>query len=535
MAPVYNGAMANDELDRLLALDTMTEPSDAEHLDQVAHVALTVAHHTDPSRIGERALLFSIAGPGRVEVSRLVPFFAQPGSAQAAPLSDFGLSRRPLVIEVGGGGVRLTPGGTRVVVGGQPLTGRRGLSALELHAGVVLDLGGRVVLLLHTHLLTSELPPELDMVGASSALVRLREDLVRVADIDVPVLLRGESGVGKELAARAIHQAGQRRGGPFLGINIAAVPPTMAASELFGHVRGAFTGAVADKPGFFVNANGGTLFLDEVGDTPPDVQTSLLRVLETREVQPLGARRPQKVDVRLVAATDADLEGRVAAGSFRNALLQRLAGYHIHVPPLRVRRDDIPRIFVRFLTEELRRAGESHRLTPPDSRSPGWVPASLAVRLLNHSWPGNVRQLRNVARQLAIHNRWRDRFDTAILDDLLAEPLASPALAPAAAVTIGRARGPRRAPASIGEEELVKTFREHQFRLGPTAKALGISRNSLFAMFERSDRLRRPKDLTADELQECGDAHGWELGEMSRALEVSVRGLQLRMRELGLR
>src|SRR5262249_8032126 len=179
----------------------------------------------------------------------------------------------------------------------------------------------------------------------------------------------------------------------FAAINRAALPSSTAASELFGHSRGAFTGATHDHDGMFVRAHGGTLFLDEVGETPYDIQPALLRVLETGEVTPLGSSKSQMVDVRLGAATDADLELQISESGLREALFHRLAGYQLLVPPLRERRDDIGRLLLQFLRDELDSTGDLKRLL--DQTDAPWLPASLVARLVRYSWPGNVRQLRN--------------------------------------------------------------------------------------------------------------------------------------------
>ncbi|HEU4537176.1 MAG TPA: sigma 54-interacting transcriptional regulator, partial [Polyangiaceae bacterium] len=179
-----------------------------------------------------------------------------------------------------------------------------------------------------------------------------------------------------------------------------AVPKELAAAELFGAARGAYTGSTHDREGLFRSAQGGTLFLDEVGEAPPEVQVMLLRALETGEVHPVGAKAPVAVDVRLVAATDANLESQIRDGRFKEPLLHRLAGYEIRLPPLRERREDIGPLFYHFARGELEATGEARRLAPADPYEAPWLPAPIAARLVRHPWPGNVRQLRNWARQI---------------------------------------------------------------------------------------------------------------------------------------
>ncbi|MCL4839327.1 MAG: sigma-54 dependent transcriptional regulator, partial [Thermoanaerobaculia bacterium] len=224
------------------------------------------------------------------------------------------------------------------------------------------------------------------LVGTSPAMRAAVERLHRLGPTPMPVLLLGETGTGKELAARELHLRSPRRGGPFVPVNCAGLTETLIHSELFGHARGAFTGADRDRMGFFETARGGTLFLDEIGDLPLGVQGSLLRVLQESEVRRLGESLPRKIDVRLVAATHRDLAAMVRAGSFREDLYFRLKVARVELPPLRERGDD-----VLLLAETLlaRAAGPG----PPVRLS-----REARARLLAHRWPGNVRELENVLR-----------------------------------------------------------------------------------------------------------------------------------------
>jgi len=187
------------------------------------------------------------------------------------------------------------------------------------------------------------------LVGKSAPMLEIFKTIGKVASSDISVLVTGESGTGKELVARAIHNSGARAGAPFLAINTAAIPRELLESELFGHERGAFTGAVASREGRFREANGGTLFLDEIGDMPLDLQAKLLRILQTGEVTPLGGRRAERVDVRIVAATHHNLEEDVRAGQFREDLLFRLRVVPIEIPALRDRPEDIPALVEHFM------------------------------------------------------------------------------------------------------------------------------------------------------------------------------------------
>jgi DNA-binding NtrC family response regulator len=223
------------------------------------------------------------------------------------------------------------------------------------------------------------------VVGESLALRRVYEFIDRVADSDTSVLVTGESGTGKEVAARALHARGRRHAGPFVAINCAAMPEALLESELFGHVRGAFTDAKASRSGLFVKANGGTLFLDEVGELPLTLQPKLLRALQERTVRPVGGETEVAFDARIVAATNRDLELAVEEGRFREDLYYRLNVIGLELPPLRARGNDVLLLAQRFLEHFAARSGK---------RVVGLSPA-VAQRLLAYGWPGNVRELQN--------------------------------------------------------------------------------------------------------------------------------------------
>ncbi len=231
-----------------------------------------------------------------------------------------------------------------------------------------------------------------EILGRSPEMLRVFDVLSRVAPTDVTVLVLGESGTGKELVARAVHNNSRRKAGNFVAVNCAALTEGLIESELFGHVKGAFTGAIADKEGRIAYADGGTLFLDEVGDMPLATQAKLLRVLETREVVQVGGNVSRKVDVRLVAATNRELEAMVAEGTFREDLFHRLQVVAIELPPLRYRVSDLPFLVDHFIAEFCRVHGRTVRGVTPEAR---------AV-LSRYPWPGNVRELRNTVENMVL-------------------------------------------------------------------------------------------------------------------------------------
>jgi len=231
------------------------------------------------------------------------------------------------------------------------------------------------------------------IIGKSEEMHKIYALVDKVADTESTINIVGESGTGKELIARAIHFGSSRANGPFVSINCGALPESLLESELFGHVKGSFTGAIRDKDGLFKVAAGGTFFLDEIGETSPTIQVKLLRVLQEREVIPVGATSPIKVDVRLVAATNADLEKAIKQGRFRADLYYRLNVIPIVMPPLRKRRDDIPLLVDHFLTKHNEGRSSDRQMT---------ITREAMDMLSSFDWPGNVRELENVIERAVI-------------------------------------------------------------------------------------------------------------------------------------
>jgi DNA-binding NtrC family response regulator len=291
------------------------------------------------------------------------------------------------------------------------------------------------------------------MLGASAAMDVLRDQLSRLASAGIPVMVQGQSGAGKELAARALHRAGDRANGPFVAINCAAIPENLLESELFGHLRGAFTGADHRRKGCFVEADRGTLFLDEVSELPEPMQAKLLRALETGEIRPLGSDKPLQVDVRVVSASNRE---RVQE-HLREDLYYRLAGVTVRVPGLAHRRDDIPLLIARFLTEF---GGDS---------APKLGPAALD-ELIAREWPGNVRELRNMAARLCALHPGEN------LQQLPAEPTTSPTTPPGE----GLAVDPTWTLTEVEEAVIAWTLKRFDGNREQAAKHLQVSARTLY-------------------------------------------------------
>ncbi len=310
-------------------------------------------------------------------------------------------------------------------------------------------------------------------VCASAAMQRVAEQIQRMQGNDLTVLITGESGTGKDLVARAIHAGSPRRGSMFLPYNCTSATRELADSQLFGHRRGSFTGAIADQPGVLRTALGGTIFLDEVGDLPLDVQPKLLRFLEQGEVLPVGDTRPQRVDVRVVAATNADLEQRVADGKFREDLFYRLSVIRLYVPPLRDRREEIPHLSTFFLREA------SERLGKPGVR----LSAETLDLFDSFPWPGNVRQLRNeVQRAVAMALP-----GGLITPDLLSPVFASMAEKPGdgSLKVSSRRTNLAKAVESLEREMIEGALARADGNISETARFLGLTRRGLYLKMQR--------------------------------------------------
>lgn len=312
-----------------------------------------------------------------------------------------------------------------------------------------------------------------DLIGESAAMAGLFTLVRKLSTVRSSVLIVGESGTGKELFARAIHYNGVTRDKPFIAVNCGAIPESLIESELFGHRKGAFTGAIKDRIGYFEAANGGTLFLDEISTLPIQVQSSLLRVLEERVVVPVGDTRPRPVDVRIIAASNQNLQTQCREGKFREDLLYRLDVVRLQLPPLRQRRQDIPLLTQHFLDKYTRKM----------NKHVAGISNAAMRALLNHEWRGNVRELENVIERAVIFAEGRD----VELSDL---PFASPDADQDSGEDL------KQALMQFERQHIIYSLRRHNYDKTETAQHLGIGVSSLYRKLEE---LKIPKDLQDQE------------------------------------
>jgi transcriptional regulator with PAS, ATPase and Fis domain len=394
-------------------------------------------------------------------------------------LTDPTVSREHVRLHLSANGVVLRDEGSR---NGTWMGGLR-VHHATLTTGARITLGS-TVLTLHVDAAVSEVEVSAsgrfgDALGGSASMRVVFGLLERAAPTELSILLEGESGVGKEILASSIHKKSLRKDGPFVTVDCSAIPEHLIESELFGHVRGAFTGAGADRDGLFAEAHGGTLFLDELGELPVNLQPKLLRALEQRQVRPVGSNRVRSVDVRVIAATNRQLAAAVEAGEFRQDLLYRLSVVRVHIPPLRDRVDDILPIARSFLASA-RRSPEAY------------LPPEIEGMLVAYSWPGNVRELRNAVQRFAV-------LGTSDAAELLATESALPHVTQNA---IGVGVDPSELPFNEARQRLMDHLERTYLKGvldrcgGVVSKAVehsGLSRATFYRMLDRHQLTSRAR------------------------------------------
>ncbi len=499
---------------------TLTSYGMAEDFASAPVLGITVLWHPQRERIGEQML--GPAAGGAIALNRFAPLFVRPGAGhEGTPLGERSITREPVHIRfVAEGGIQIdhVRGKMGLEFNGRPSNGTDRFTASELDRGIVIGLGSQIFVCLH---LMRSLPRAANvpgLIGVGDAAIKMREAIAQVAGTSMPVLLLGETGSGKEVAAQAIHALSGRRNGRFVAINMATLSESLAAAELFGAVKGAYTGATSGRRGWFAEAEDGTLFLDEVGDTPASVQAMLLRVLESGEYRPLGAGADARSNARIVAATDQDL----GEGGFNQALRRRLEAFVIRVPALRERREDIGVLVRHFLEAE----------APGD----GWnLPFELLSQVFNGDWPGNVRQLGHAMRRVALDLQ---AGIVPVLEQMVGMPVVAEVVTPpSAAVSSSSAaasRPVRRKVSELSDDDLVEAMEKSQWQILAASKALGISRPTVYKLLEAHPLIRFPANISEEEIRAAWEACEGDLQRCASRLMTPAEALRRHVGLLGL-
>jgi len=512
-----------------LTLPSVTAALSVEHEQQ--WLRFTIVYHPDTARIGHTALVPDLLETSSWVMGRRSPVFAGAISCAGAALDERDISRQALALTQVADGIALRrlPGASRCRVMGAGLDDHITLPWEQLRAGVPLLLGHSVVLLLRWGSGAASAVAESgsgELRGSSPYMNRLREQIEQVGCSGLDVLVRGETGTGKELVAAALHRSSQRASGPMVNVNMAAIPPGLAAATLFGSARGAYTGSTRANAGFFSQADGGTLFLDEIGDTPAEVQPQLLRALQQREIQAVGGGI-HKVDVRVVSATDATLEGENC--DFSSALRHRLGAVEINLLPLREHPEDIGELLAHFLDSSSRALGrtpvfQAHTSSALETAS--W--AELFYSCLRYDWPGNVRELANCASQVvvasangcALPDKIRVALQAVTGDGNPAEAGVGPAL--------------KRRMGDVDESEFTQALRDSAYEVAKAARLLGVSRQSVYRRMGVSGQYRLAGQVPQAELERVLSSHGGDTGAAALDLKISLSSLRSRLRGSGL-
>ena len=505
---------------------------EGEHI----HV-LTIAYHPDFRRIGEETKFVQIGDlTAPTQISRITPNFSRPEVRGQHPLLDGFVSRKPIsLVQRPDGHLQIyaDEGGHKHIVNNAPLTSPKVFTIEEQNRGIVILIARRIVLLLRRRPLVVRRNPQLGLIGSSYQIDSVRTKILRVADTNTSVLIRGATGTGKELVAQAIHNQSPRSKQEFVAVNMAAIPTTTAISQLFGHAKGSFSGADREHKGYFGQAQNGTLFLDEIGETSIETQAALLRVLETKMVQSVGADKDSPVDVRVISATDIDLDEAVKKGTLREPLVHRLRAFEIEIPPLKDRPEDIGQLFLTFVREELENLGEWDVWQQKNDFSEHWIEPRFICKLLAYDFSGNIRELKNIARRIVISSRGESKLVTAEIDDMITpKSVSRSSLETLNLRAQTPPESPSRPPSQIDTSILISTLSKYEWRAKDAAKALGISRSSLYNLIEQTPEIPKAKDISLAQISEAQSRFDDDLGKMAQHFRVSKRALQLRIKEL---
>ncbi|MFZ6746442.1 sigma-54-dependent transcriptional regulator [Undibacterium sp. JH2W] len=498
---------------------TLTSPLAKLADNAAALLGLTIIWHPDSQRIGEQ---FMASNPdGLVEINRFLPLFRHPAK-EGLPLGYGGISRDPVrITRDANDNVLITPPASRMVVevNGIEINSPVALSREQIEAGVILGLGRAIVICLHWMRCLPKHNPALGFIGVGSAAIVARDQIRQVAGTELPVLLLGETGTGKEIAARAIHAYSKRASAELVSVNMAALNEALAAADLFGAVKGAYTGAQNARKGLFAEAEGATLFLDEIGNTPASIQPMLLRVLESGDYRPLGAQNDQKSSARLIAATDQDLYSE----GFNQALLRRLESFIIHLPPLRARREDIGVLLQHLLS---------------NSKLPNELGTSLPVALVsefaNYDWPGNIRQLSHVLRRALLALQLGE---VPQLASLVKTTHTTPSSVAHASVNtdskIPQPAIPRKKLAELSDDDVLRAMENNDWYIQGAAQELGVSRPSMYKLLDNHSQIRRAEQIPTEEIRQSLETSAGDVEACAALLKTPSEALRRYLKVVG--
>ncbi len=519
----------------IVASDTISSLNGASENTSNPLLGLVIQSHPNPTRVGEIAWLESQHLDWTL--SRNTPEFCVSGELLTQPIADPYISRSAIVLRsIAGGQLEIDPRdtSTRVRVAGEPISQPVSLDKASLQNGVTIELNSRICLLIKYMTRASHSVSTDTMIGVSQQLQQVVKQLEHLRLVDEPVLVRGATGVGKELVAQALVTQSKRSDKPFISVNLSAIPGELAAAELFGVHKGAFTGADKSRAGYFQAADGGTLFLDEIGESTPDIQAMLLRVLETGEIYPVGSNQALKVDVRVIAATDADLQQLANEKRFKLPLLHRLAGYEIYLPELHERREDIGPLVCHFAYQTTQQLNDANTPVYGSQMDKPWIPSHVMAQIVNYDWPGNIRQLRNIVRQIVINSQGCEQLQ---LSESIASQLShfdSQCQDTTSAAIEPPISNPRRKPNTVSKTELETVLQQQLWQLQAAADHLNISRASVYELITRY-QIRSQLDCTEAQLRASYDKHNGHIETMVFDLKMSKHAIRRRLNEYGIK
>ncbi len=505
---------------------TLTSPLSTSGKSASPLLGLTIVWHPDYSRIGEQfmgATLASNNSDSTIDISRFFPLFHKPG-AEGLALGHSVISRDSLrIIRDAGNGVTIHLPISKMVVelNGKEILAPCYLSTEQINEGQILGLGRTILLCLHWMHCLPKHNPVAGFIGVGNAAIAARDQIRQVATTDLPVLLLGETGTGKEIAAQAIHTLSKRAAAALVAVNMAALNESLAAADLFGAVKGAYTGAQTARKGLFGEAAGTTLFLDEIGNAPASVQPMLLRVLEGGDYRPLGAQQDQHSSARIIAATDQNLESE----TFNQALLRRLEGLVIQLPPLRTRREDIGVLILHLLTSN------------PLFNDAVTLPTALVTELACYHWPGNIRQLAQVLKRVMLALQSGETPSLTGLVKAVPEPMISSVTAqvspsvvriqevPTEPVTVARKK-----LTELSEEDVLAALENNAWRIQAAAQTLGISRPSMYKLLEQHPQIRRVEQIPTEEIRQALKTSAGDTEHCASLLKTPSEALRRHLR-----